>query len=155
MDETLQREERLLSALSHAGVLLPVYGIIAPIAVWVTQRAKSRKVTFQAIQATLYQALPLVFTLVFFGCYMAAISLGMWAIIPMSEGGNDAAAGMAITFLSLCPMVILMLFYTLFIVYGVVGAIKVLRGAEFHYWLIGPWLERYLNPAPVEEAEEA
>ncbi|RLC90887.1 MAG: hypothetical protein DRI37_00180 [Chloroflexi bacterium] len=155
MDKTLNREECLLSALAHAGVLLPVYGIVAPIAVWVTQRTKSRKVTFQAIQATLYQALPLILTMLFFGCYMAAMSLGMLAIIPMSEGENYAAAEMAFTFLSLCPMGILILFYTLFIVYGVVGAIKVLRGAEFHYWLIGPWLERYLNPAPVEEEEAA
>ncbi len=155
MDETLQREECLLSALAHAGVLLPVYGIIAPIVVWVTQRAKSREVTFQAIQATLYQALPLVFTMLFFGCYMAVLGPGMLVVIPMSEGGNDAAAAMVITFLSFCPLGFLMLFYTLFIVYGVVGAIKVLRGGEFSYWLIGPWLERYLNPAAVEEEEEA
>ncbi len=162
MAEKLDHEERLLAALAHAAVIFPVYGIIAPIVVWVTQRTRSRKVTFQAIQATLYQGLPLVFTMLFFVCYMAAMMGGSFVLIPLSEYSDDAVIGIGFMALSMCPMALLMAFYLIFIVYGLIGGIQVLRGGEFRYWLIGPWLARYLASSqavgaaqPMDTVEEA
>ncbi|MBN1261433.1 MAG: DUF4870 domain-containing protein, partial [Anaerolineae bacterium] len=149
-------EEKLLMALSHAGVLLPIYGIVAPILIWVTQRNKSRKVTFHAVQATVYQGLPLIVTLLFFGCYMIIFPLGILISIPIAEGGgSDAAVGALITILSTCPFAFLMLIYVFFIIYGLVGALRVFQDKTFDYWLIGPWLRRYLDSSSAVDQTHA
>ena len=49
------QDERLVSALAHLTILLPLIGIIAPIIIYVTQREKSKFIAFQALQALAYQ----------------------------------------------------------------------------------------------------
>jgi uncharacterized Tic20 family protein len=49
------QNENILAALSHATVLIPMMGVIAPIVIWATQKDKSAYVAFQALQATIYQ----------------------------------------------------------------------------------------------------
>ena len=38
---TPTQDERVMAALSHLSVFIPLFGVIAPIVIWVTQKEKS------------------------------------------------------------------------------------------------------------------
>jgi uncharacterized Tic20 family protein len=55
------QDDRIMAALSHITVILPFFGVVAPIIIWVTQKEKSQYVAFQALQALAYQLSLIVF----------------------------------------------------------------------------------------------
>lgn len=79
-------EERIMSAVSHASILLPYVGAIVPLGVWITQREKSEWVRFQALQALVYQTLLVVITLLS-GCLVIPLFFGS---IAMTVNNPDA-----------------------------------------------------------------
>ena len=155
MDEHLTSEERLLAAVAHAGILVPITGIIAPLLIWLTQRERSPKVKFHAIQATAYQALPVLALIIYMGCFMCAFGFTMLAAMFPASSGDGAL----IAFANILPMLIFFAVLFIFMIYGIVGAVRVFQGADFRYVMIGRWLERYLArdraEAGAEKAEEA
>ncbi len=148
MDEHLTQEERLLAAVAHAGILIPVTGIIAPLLIWLTQRERSPKVKFHAIQATVYQALPVLAMLIYMGCFMCAFGFTMLAAMFPASSGDGAL----VAFANLFPLLIFFAALFIFMIYGLVGAVRVFQGADFRYAIIGRWLERYLDRDHKEAA---
>ncbi|MDY6877041.1 MAG: DUF4870 domain-containing protein [Chloroflexota bacterium] len=145
------QDDRILAALAHASVILPFWGLIGAIVVWVTQREKSRFVSFQALQGTIYQFIPILTGFAGFACYMCSF-LGMFLLIPMSGTEPGAVDNVLATIATIFPFCVLGLFMLVgfaFVLYGLYGAVCVLRGNDFRYALIGPWLERYLNREKV------
>jgi uncharacterized Tic20 family protein len=75
MEDTVQvpefhkQDERILAALAHGAILLPIYGIIIPTIIWITQKEKTRYVSFQSLQA-------LAFHLTLLFLYMIACCVG-------------------------------------------------------------------------------
>lgn len=147
MDEHLTQEERLLAAVAHAGILVPVTGIIAPLLIWLTQRERSPKVKFHAIQATVYQALPVLALVIYMGCFMCAFGFTMLAAMFPASSGDGAL----VAFVNLFPMLIFFAVLFIFMIYGIVGAVRVFQGADFRYVIIGRWLERYLDRDQAED----
>ena len=49
------QDERIMAGLAHISAILPMMGMVAPIVIWVTQKDKSKFVSFQALQAVSYQ----------------------------------------------------------------------------------------------------
>ncbi len=139
---TIDQNDRIMAALSHISILIPGMGFLVPVIIWVTQREKSRWVSFQALQAVTFQLSLLIIWILGFGCYF----ISFLAIIPLSSMNGSASGGTE--YLFLLPFAffgLLILFALLFIVIGVIAAIQSLRGENFHYPLIGAWLERTLK----------
>jgi uncharacterized Tic20 family protein len=169
MDETTRRsqDDRVMAALAHAGVILPLWGLIGAIVIWATQREKSHLIAFQALQGAAYQFAILICGFVCFGCYMCSVGSTFLApilIVPFaalaSEGGSELAEGAGILgmllgggagLLPFCLLGILGLAMLALIAYGLYGAVRVLQGHDFRYAIIGRWLERYL--AQQEDVE--
>jgi len=151
------QDERILAALAHASVILPFWGLIGAIVVWVTQREKSRFVNFQALQGATYQLCLIVLSFVGGGCFMVAffgigllMPVGMLAMGDLSDpnaAGGVIAILIAIltTFLPFCLMGLFFLVAAACVCYGLYGAVLVLQGNDFRYAIIGPRLEQYLN----------
>jgi len=162
------QEEKIMAALSHATIIWPVMGIIAPLIIWATQREKSPFVAFQALQAAVYHMTLILAGLVCGVCYLFTYfgmiigALGMplsmlFTLPPEGAGAEDlppeAAVGMILGFM------VMFFFYLLvfglmalgvvawlaYISYGLYGAVASLRGKEFRYVILGPRLERYLE----------
>jgi uncharacterized Tic20 family protein len=151
------QDERILAALAHASVILPFWGLIGAIAVWATQREKSRFVSFQALQGVAYQLSLILLGFLGGACYMCSF-LGMFLTMPAGifamEGisGPNTTGGlvaMLITFITtffpFCVMGIFVLIGATFVIYGLYGAVRVLQGHDFRYAIIGPRLEAYLS----------
>ena len=144
---TGNQNDRIMAALAHVTVILPMMGVIAPIVIWATQKDKSEFIAFQALQAVVYQLTLVLAWFVGMACYMCSF-FGMIIItIPFSTSGSSngfpfEALGVFFPFLI---MAILMVGGFIYVIYGLVGAFLVLGGRDFRYILIGRRLERYLS----------
>jgi len=116
------QDERVMAALANISVLVPFMGLIAPIAIWATQKDKSAYVRFQALQAAAYQTGLILFWFAGMGSHMCSL-IGTFLMIPLT--GAAAAEN-----------------NTLF---GTYGANIVLRGRDFRYAIVGRRVEKYLE----------
>ncbi len=142
------QDERTLAALAHVSVLLPLMGVIAPIVIWVTQKDRSRFVSFQSLQAIAYQLLMIAIWFLGIACYMGSIFLTAFTFMlpgtPIPSGGPPAF--FFIPFVVIFGMLALM---GLMVIYGIVAAVLTFQGKDFRYILIGQWIERYNQRAAV------
>jgi uncharacterized Tic20 family protein len=145
-----KQDERILAALAHGAILLPIYGILIPAIIWITQKEKSRYVSFQSLQALVFHLTLLFLYLIGMFCYFVSF-LGMFGGMFLAEGSqNDWMAALSGIF----PFAILGGFFCIgifFVIYGAVGAILSLVGKDFRYLLIGNFIESRLQ----KDSEEA
>ena len=138
-----------MAALSHASVILPFWGMIASVVIWVTQKDKSAYVRFQALQAVAFHITQFLLFFVGMGCYMCSF-FGNFLAIPLFAGGAESGDAppplFFVTFL--LPFVVMGAFFLgwfLWIVYGLVAAVLALQGKDFRYFIIGNRLHSYLE----------
>lgn len=145
-------DEKVMAALAHGSVLLAFLGPIVPIVVWMSQRKKSKYVSFHALQAMGYQAL--MFWLWIVGMILIVViglCLAFPLVILIAEDSNNAM---------LAPFAIqIFIFFSifglmgLFFVMGIAGAVSCLLGHDFRYPMLGKRLEKYLSYNPDTESE--
>jgi uncharacterized Tic20 family protein len=142
------QDERLMAALAHGAILLPMTGAIVPIVIWVTQKDKSRYTAFQSLQALSFHLLLILGWFLGMGCYFASL-LGMMGGIPFSS--SPRSGSIADLFYTL-PFVVVSgvaCISGLFVLYGLVGAILTLQGKNFRYLLLGDLIERRWQKQPL------
>lgn len=127
-------EERSMAALAHASILLNVFfpglGVIAAAAIWFTQREKSHFVGRQGMQATIFQGLLLLLTVLTGVAASAAIAVAV--ITERVDGGAFFLVPIVLMGLLFLGLILL-----LGLLYGLVGAYETSQGRDFRYWLIG------------------
>jgi uncharacterized Tic20 family protein len=140
----VDQNDRIMAAMAHITVLLPLMGVIAPIIIWATQRDKSEFVGFQALQAAIYQLSMIILYFLGMACYMCSF-IALLIPVSFSQAGSGASAEWLGVFF---PFLVLGLFLVVgiaYVIYGVVATILVLQGKDFRYILIGRWVEGYLS----------
>jgi uncharacterized Tic20 family protein len=137
------QDERIMGALPHISVLIPYIGVIVPILIWVTQKDKSRFVYLQALQAAAYQLALFVATLLGWGCYILSFVL-LIPTIALIQPSSEWPV-LAVTFIPFCVLGLIGLGWLLFLIYGIVAAIQVFQGKDFHYIVIGNQVERFMR----------
>jgi uncharacterized Tic20 family protein len=155
---TPAQDERVMAALAHASVILPIWGTIGAIVIWATQKDKSPFVRFQALQGAAYQLTMILCGFLCFACYMCSfvgMILGTFLLLPIgvfaAEGASEAEGiigvllGMLPTFFPFCIFGLIILVGLVFVLYGLYGAVRVLQGDDFRYAIIGRRLEQYLS----------
>jgi uncharacterized Tic20 family protein len=145
-------DERVMAALAHISVLLPMIGVLAPIVIWVTQREKSKYVALQSLQALVFQIAMIVIWLFGMACYMCSF-LGMFLpVIFVSSSGNSQSGDLIYGLTPLIPFLVLGLIVLVefgFIVYGIVAAVMTFQGKPFRYVIIGTRVERFIQQGQV------
>ncbi len=141
---TITPDESLLAGISH------LFGWLAALIVWATQKDKSRFVRFQAIQSMAFDALVFIFNLIALSIItviiLGVLMLGIGDLAIFGTNGNPNAdtvrtvvAAMAATpFLIACifgPISIAIL------VARIMAAVQTFQGKNFHY----PWLGKQLE----------
>jgi uncharacterized Tic20 family protein len=140
------QDERILAALAHAGIILPLMGILAPIFIWVTQKDKSRFVAFQSLQALAYHLLLFLGYILGIACYFFSFFLTFGGLF-FASSSQDPVNGLFGLF-SLAPFAAMGIFFCagfLYVIYGLVGAALALSGKDFRYLLLGDFLERKME----------
>ena len=143
------QDQRIMAALSHVTILMPFFGIIAPIVVWVTQKEKSQYVAFQALQALVYQLSMIVAGFVSMGCYMCSFfsTFATLFFARSAEISQPAGPPANIVFFIIPFLIFGAIFVggAAFMVYGIVGAVMTFQGKPFRYIIIGNRVERYMQ----------
>jgi uncharacterized Tic20 family protein len=142
----LSQDERIMAALAHITILVPFMGVIAPIFIWVTQKEKSQYAGFQALQAVVFQLLLVLAWFIGIGCYMGSFIFSFIGMAGFSAidapGQNFGVLAVLVPFI-VFGLIILTAF--VFIIYGIIAAIKTLHGKAFRYAIIGNRVERFLQ----------
>lgn len=142
---TPAQDERIMAALAHVSILIPLMGVILPAVIWITQKDKSRYVAFQALQALALQFVALLGWFAGMACYMASF-LGIFISLPFS---GSSSGGIAPTeFMFTLPFAILglmLLAGAALMVYGLAAALMTLQGRDFRYAVVGSQVERFLQ----------
>jgi uncharacterized Tic20 family protein len=146
-------DEWTAAALAHTSVLLTLIlgmaggigvlvGPAIPLVVYLGYRGKSRFVAFHALQSLAYHVVGVL-------SYVVLVAvMAVWVAIAWTVSGLLSAV---LVGLLLMPFALLLtLLTTLLLVcipfawlgYGLYAAYQVYQGRNFHYWLIGEWLER-------------
>jgi uncharacterized Tic20 family protein len=150
-------DEKVMAALAHGSIILAFLGPVVPVAIWASQRRKSKYVCFHSLQAMGYQAFMfwLWFALMIL-IMLFVICLAVPLSITVAEDASNVAAPLLIQFFM---FIVIFGMMALFFLTGIVGAVLCLLGRDFRYPLIGTWLERHLpyeanSEAPIDETRE-
>ena len=143
------QDERIIAALAHASAIFPMWGAIAAIVIWATQKEKSVYVAFQSLQAVVYHFVMILAAFLFGFCYMCsafAMPLSTLLFIPAGEQASGEVNPFFFVPFAF-PFVIMALGlvgWIACVVYGLAGAAATLQGKDFKYAIIGRKLESYL-----------
>ncbi len=146
------KEDQIVGAVCHSTAALLFWGVITPIVVWITQHERSRFLSFQALQALIYQAIGLVAYFVAMLLYFVFIFLFMGAAVFASGPGSSATpVWMGIVALPFMAIVcVLMLGGLLYPLLPFVAAVRILNGHDFHYPILGNYLASKIKPAEAK-----
>ena len=152
----LTQDERTMAALAHASVVLTfvvalgtgglggLVGILVPLLIWLSYREKSAYVSFQALQATVFQIVSILVMVILVVASIILIVVG-WTV---SGALTAVLIGLCLMPFALLITVILALLVLILplaqLGYGLYAAYETYQGRDVRYWLVGETLEREL-----------
>ena len=136
-------EEQVSSGLSHLGILMPLYGLVLPVIIWVTQKEKSRFVAAQALQAIAYQIGVMVLWLMMVIPWMAFV---IAMVVVSATSGHLAEPSPTAFFVGYFGFIAFaLLFWFVVLIYGFYGAYSAFKGRDFRYVIVGGWVKRRME----------
>jgi hypothetical protein len=138
-----RQDERLMAALSHGAIIAGQMGIIAAIAVYVTQKDKSAYAARQAVQAAVYQIVGFMVIMLGWGCWTLFYFISFIPIINNPNEFQDAPP--PIFWVGMASMICPFLLMAVWFLYGIFGAIQTWLGKDFKYAVIGNMVEQRLG----------
>jgi len=153
---TEDHEDRWVVSMGHFAVIIMLWGMLAPAAVWFTGGRRSDFLKFQSVQALAFQAATL---LLYF--LAGALYLGGTIFFLISVGGMDAAnldsafgwIGLVVFFGSLLCTFFIVLLVPLLHIMGQWAGYRILKGDNYRYPILGKWVERRLS-GKIEPSKE-
>jgi hypothetical protein len=152
----LTQNERTMAALAHASVVLTfvialgsgglgfLLGVLVPLFIWLAYKDKSAYVSFQALQATVFQAVSVIVMVIVVAVSIALIVVG-WTV-----SGALTAILIGLCLMPFAVLITVVLALVVLILpfaqlgYGLYAAYETYQGRDFRYWLIGEALEKEL-----------
>jgi uncharacterized Tic20 family protein len=148
-------EFRWVTAMGHFSILILFWGMLAPLTTWILQGKQNLFLTFQSMQALVYQALTTILYGVgaffyVFGFLLLVISMGTFG----APGFNSSPGIITIVIFGVCLLIAfaLLLSVPLLHILGQWAGFRILKGEDYRYPLIGRLVQRWLSKnSAVEE----
>ncbi|MGE5073497.1 MAG: DUF4870 domain-containing protein [Anaerolineae bacterium] len=144
------KEDRIVAAACHSTAMVVFFGILTPITAWLTQHERSRFLRFQAMQTVFYQAIGLIgyFGLVALSMLlMTAMVGGLFAMNSFGFTSHSPGWLIALVLPFTALLCIIELAIPLYHLFAFLGTVRVLRGHNFHYPILGNILASRMQPA--------
>lgn len=155
-------EDSWVGGVCHATAIIQMWGVVTPLIVWFSQKGRSAKIHFQALQATIYQLLAMfayfagmfVYMLSFFLLFFSAMIFGPTAD-SNTQGVSTVFGIILMIFLGVMMLFWfgLMLAMPAYYLLAAVGSVLTLRGRNFKYPILGAVIFRRLNSAKLSEQQ--
>jgi uncharacterized Tic20 family protein len=142
-----EHEERWIAAMGHFSVILPLWGLIAPITAWVLQGKRSIFLKFQSVQTSVYQV---GVNILYFGALFLYVAGFFLLLGVMGVSGNinpSSPAGMlGLIVFALFSLIALLIFLVvpLFHILAQWAGYRVLKGDDYRYPIVGRLVERWM-----------
>ena len=153
-----QHEERWVASMGHFSVIIPLWGLLAPITTWILQGKHSHLLKFQSMQTTIYQGIVNLLYLGAGGVYFFGILLMFMTMILTGDGGMSTPAGIISFILFLLSFLIAALIglaIPLFHILGQWAGYRLLKGDNYRYPILGKLVEKRLSSYGVQERASA
>jgi uncharacterized Tic20 family protein len=144
-----QKEDQVAGAVAHSSAVLLMFGAIVPLSIWVTQKERSRFLGFQSLQAAVYQGLGALGYFFAMGLYvLSAAAFAGYGLLGALEQGSDP--NLTALLLILTPMFCFLFMIAIggptFHLFSIIASLRVLRGHDYNYPLLGKYLRRHTQP---------
>jgi uncharacterized Tic20 family protein len=147
-----QKEDRFVGAVGHSTAILLLWGALVPLIVWITQKERSPLLRFQALQGAVYQGFGALAYFIGGGLYLVS-GFGLMISLALGNQSNASAPPSPIALLLLLPVLcflfIFLLLGPLYQLFAFIASLRVLRGVDYSYPLLGKMLRRRMQPAPA------
>jgi uncharacterized Tic20 family protein len=144
-----ENEDRFIAAMGHATAIITMWGLIIPLIVWLAEKDRSRLIRFQALQAVIYQGIG---ALTYFGGLLLYM-ISFFGLMVVSIASEPSAGNGTIPWAGLLFLLPILLFIILFFIVGLIylalavwASVRVLRGHNYHYPILGGFLARRMMP---------
>lgn len=151
-----EHEDRWVAAMCHMSVIIALWGILAPLAAWILQGKRSPFLKFQSLQITAYQVFVNVIYLgaTFVTLFGASAFLAMTGLEGgPNQGSPTSMAGLFIFGLAMLFAFLIFLILPLFHILGQWAGYRVLKGDDYHYPIIGKFVEKLIHHESTLPAE--
>jgi uncharacterized Tic20 family protein len=154
--ETEVWEDNWVSGVCHSTAILQLWGIITPLIVWFSQKERSIKLRFQAMQAILYQLSAFILYMIGMTAYMAVFFMmfaGMAAFglaDPSASTNGELPPVIGIIFIIFLAVImifwlLMMIATPIYYILAAVASILTIRGRNFKYPILGGIIAKRMN----------
>ncbi len=143
-----EHEDRWVSAMGHVSVILPLWGLLAPLTAWILQGSRSLFLKFQSAQTVVYQGLVNLLymgsgVIYMFG-FVVFIALTGFESGP-GQPSSTGMIGLVALMLSMLLAMLIVLIMPLLHILGQWAGYRVLKGDDYHYPAVGRWVDGLLR----------
>lgn len=154
-------EDNWVSGICHSTAILQLWGIITPLIVWFSQKERSIKLRFQALQAIFYQLGAFIAYMIGMAAYMlfffimfASIAV-LGAISPSTATNGDLPPAVGVIFLVFMGIFmiiwsLLMIAMPIYYLLAAIASILTMRGKDFKYPILGGIIAKRMNTSKKE-----
>jgi len=138
-------EFRWVAAMGHFSILIMLWGMLAPLTAWILQGKKSIFLKFQSIQTVVYQSAATL--IAFIGGFFYLFGVGLLLVSMGGMRGSDFDSSLGIVSvvlmgISLLIAAVLILAVPLLHILGQWAGLRILKGENYRYPLIGKLVEK-------------
>ena len=150
-------EGRWVSAMGHISVIIPLWGILAPLTAWILQGKRNLFLKFQSVQTVTYQGLVNVMYVGSGMVYMFGFMI--FIVLTGFESGpggpsSTGVVGLVALMASMLFAMFIILIVPLLHILGQWAGYRVLKGDDYHYPLVGRLVERWISMNKISVVEE-
>ena len=158
-EEMEELEDNWVSGVCHSTAILQLWGVITPLIVWFSQKERSMKLRFQALQATIYQLTAFAAYMIGTVAYMAFFFIMMFGVLAFSGPSaspnsklSPIAGIILIVFFSILMIfwLLMMVATPIYFILAAAASILTIRGKNFKYPILGGIISRRIAPQKVE-----
>jgi uncharacterized Tic20 family protein len=141
-------EFRWVASMGHFSILIALWGMFAPLAAWLLYGKHSFFLKFQSIQTVVYQAGTTI--LYFVGLFMYSLGsilffAGMRAMGEADFNSFIGIVGIIVFGPLLLITCLIILVVPLLHILGQWAGYRVLKGDNYHYPMVGRWVEKWIS----------
>lgn len=137
-------ENRFAASMGHFCVIFPLTGILVPLTLWAMGGKYSRNLRFQTLQAVVYQVVGTLVFLVFFLATFGTLFVMVLSVLSPQAASDVSIEGMLGVFVSMICFLLVMLAYPMYHILGQWAGLRLLRGDDYRYPLIGRRVQAWL-----------
>jgi uncharacterized Tic20 family protein len=140
-------EDRWVVGMGHFCVIIVLWGMLAPLTVWILQGKRSPFLKFQAIQTLVYQAIAIALSIgalafYFFG---AIVLLSIIGVAGSSDLDSSVVmVGFAVFAISSLITILTLLFIPLMHILGQWAGYRVLKGDDYRYPIVSKLVAKWI-----------